>query len=151
MFELSKIESSSGWVRERIELYLAAKEALGDKANNVKFTDKLTSSPAIVTSQISPHMRKMMKNMMKDAGPTGHALDALDGIPVTLELNQNHRLVKKIATVSESDPLLAKMAIKQLFDNACISAGIIEDSRALLGNLNEMLEFCVFQGDRKQQ
>ena len=132
---------------EKASLESAVKSALGDKANQIKFTDKLKTSPAVVTSQISPHMRKMMKNMMKDAGQSN--TDALDGIPVTLELNENHRLVKKIAEISTLQPALAKIAIKQLFDNACIAAGMIEDSRLLLANLNEMLEFCVFQETRQ--
>ena len=135
-------------VEEKTSLESVVKAALGEKASQVKFTDKLKASPAVVTSQISPHMRKMMKNMMKDAGQSN--LDALDGIPVTLELNENHRLVRKIAEISQANPALAKIAIKQLFDNACIAAGMIEDSRLLLANLNEMLEFCVFQETRNE-
>jgi TNF receptor-associated protein 1 len=49
---------------EKSSVEQAAKKALGEKASQIKFTDKLTTSPAVVTSQISPHMRKMMKNMM---------------------------------------------------------------------------------------
>jgi len=133
---------------DKARLEAAAKQALGEKASQIKFTDKLKTSPAVVTSQISPHMRKMMKNMMKESGQAGGALDALDGIPVTFELNENHRLVQKIATLT--DPVLTQMAIKQLFDNACIAAGMIEDPRLLLGNLNDLLSFCVFQGEDKQ-
>ena len=129
---------------EKYSFETAAKNALGDRASQIKFTNNLKSSAAVVTSQISPHMRKMMKNMMKESGQNA-GLDALDGIPVTLELNENNKVVKKIAQLVESNPKLATVAIKQVFDNACVAAGMIEDSRSLLGNLNEMLEYCVFQ------
>ena len=81
----------------------------------------------------------MMKNMMKESGQSSG--DALDGIPVTLEINPNHSIVRKIAALK--NPELSNIAIKQLFDNACISAGMIEDPRLLLGNLNALLEFCL--------
>merc|ERR1719333_1889577 len=57
------------------------KQELGDKVSKITFTSRLTDSPAIVTSQLSPHLRKMMKSMMQGQDSPNQAM------PVTLEVN----------------------------------------------------------------
>ena len=52
----------------------------GSEVTAVKFTARLTDSPCIVTSTLSPHLRKMMKNMMQGQGDPGAAM------PCTMEV-----------------------------------------------------------------
>lgn len=116
------------------------KVTLGDDlVDKVVFSTKLKSSPAVVTSQISPNMRKMMKQMMKDSAPSS---SLLDGIPVTLELNPNHFLVDRIIQLINDDAEsndLAQVAVKQLFHNALIAAGLLDNPQLILADLNDLL------------
>ena len=41
---------------------------------------------------------------------------------------------------------MARIAVEQLFDNACIAAGSLDDPRVLLGRLGKVLEMFIYQG-----
>lgn len=80
---------------------------------------------------MSPQMRQMMRAMNQDMpGPD----------PVEIELNPRHELVKKLAETSARDEELAGLVADQLFDNALLSAGLLEDSKDMVGRLNTLLE-----------
>ncbi|EER05054.1 heat-shock protein, putative [Perkinsus marinus ATCC 50983] len=132
--------------REELESFV--KEVLGERVNGVKFSDRLVNSPAVVTSAISPQMRRMMKQMMAQSGQ-GDQNDALQAIPMTLELNPDHPTVRKLGDLAASKAArsedIAKVAVTQLFDNACIAAGMVEDPRTILDRLQKMLDVCVEQ------
>jgi len=117
------------------------KSVLKERIQEVKFSDRLVSSPAIVTSIITPHMRKMMKSLMAGKEDTG-----MGNIPMTLELSASHHIVTTLNTIKESNEPVARMAVEQLFDNACIAAGTLDDPRILLGRLNKVLEMLTYQG-----
>lgn len=114
---------------------------LKEKVQEVKFSNRLVSSPAIVTSMISPHMRKMMKNLMAGKEETGFG-----SIPVTLELSAKHHIVTTLHSIKDSNEVVARIATEQLFDNACIAAGTLDDPRVLLSRLGKVLEMFVYQG-----
>mmetsp|Transcript_14779 Transcript_14779/g.44396 ORF Transcript_14779/g.44396 Transcript_14779/m.44396 type:complete len:743 (+) Transcript_14779:75-2303(+) len=126
---------------EQKELETFIRSVLKEKIQEVKFSDRLVTSPAIVTSVISPHMRKMMKNLMagKEESGMGH-------IPMTLELSASHHIVTTLHTIKESNEPVARIAVEQLFDNACIAAGSLDDPRVLLGRLGKVLEMFIYQG-----
>jgi TNF receptor-associated protein 1 len=115
------------------------KQELGDKVTGVKFTTRLTDSPAIVTSQLSPHLRKMMKSMMQGA-------DQNQAMPVTLEVNPKHHLITTLASVRESNLAVARVCAQQLYDTAMIAGGMVEEPKVLLSRLNKILEVCLYQG-----
>mmetsp|Transcript_13099 Transcript_13099/g.29072 ORF Transcript_13099/g.29072 Transcript_13099/m.29072 type:complete len:712 (-) Transcript_13099:55-2190(-) len=119
------------------------KGVLEGKIQNVKWSARLSGPPAVVTSQMSPHMRKMMKGLMAQSGGSN---DAFNNLPNTLELNDSHHIVTTMNTIRESNPDVARMAAEQLHDNACIAAGMLEDPRSILTRLNKLLEMCVYQG-----
>merc|ERR1712187_998804 len=131
--ELSKTEQK--------ELETFIKSILKEKVQEVKFSDRLVSSPAIVTSIITPHMRKMMKQMMAGKEDTG-----MNNIPMTLELSPKHHIVTTLHTIKESNETVARIAVEQLFDNAGIAAGTLDDHRILLTRLNKVLEMFIYQG-----
>ncbi|KAF4744755.1 TNF receptor-associated protein 1, mitochondrial [Perkinsus olseni] len=132
----------------RDDLESFVKEVLGERVNGVKFSDRLVNSPAVVTSAISPQMRRMMKQMMAQSGQ-GDQNDALQAIPMTLELNPDHPTVRKLGDLAASKEArtedIAKVAVTQLFDNACIAAGMVDDPRTILDRLQKMLDVCVEQ------
>mmetsp|Transcript_56205 Transcript_56205/g.119655 ORF Transcript_56205/g.119655 Transcript_56205/m.119655 type:complete len:737 (+) Transcript_56205:122-2332(+) len=115
---------------------------LKERVQDVKFSDRLVTSPAIVTSMISPHMRKMMKNLMAGKDDMG----GMGNFPMTLELSAKHHLVTTLHTIKDANEPVARIAVEQLFDNACIAAGTLDDPRVLLGRLGKVLEMFVYQG-----
>lgn len=125
---------------QKQELQDWIKEVLGQRVMEVKFTDRLVSSPAVVTSVMTPHMRKMMKSMM--AGQGGGSQD----FPMTLELSANHPTIKTLYSIREENAPVAKMAIDILFDNAAVAAGMIDEPRSVLPRSNKLLEMFVYQG-----
>lgn len=126
---------------EQSELDKFIKGVLKERIQEVKFSDRLVNSPAVVTSIMTPHMRKMMKQLMAGKEDTG-----MDSIPVTLELSAKHHIVTTLHTIKDTNETVARIAVEQLFDNACIAAGTLDDPRTLLTRLNKVLEMFIYQG-----
>lgn len=126
---------------EQKELDTFVKGVLKERVQEVKFSDRLVTSPAVVTSMLTPHMRKMMKQMMAGREETG-----MNNIPVTLELSPKHHVITTLYTIKDSNEVVARMAVEQLYDNACIAAGTLDDPRTLLTRLNKVLEMFIYQG-----
>ncbi|XP_019515788.1 PREDICTED: heat shock protein 75 kDa, mitochondrial [Hipposideros armiger] len=57
----------------------------------------------------------------------------------TLEINPRHTLIKKLSQLRESEPDLAQLLIDQIYENAMIAAGLVDDPRAMVGRLNNLL------------
>merc|ERR1719469_1612254 len=65
---------------------------------------------------------------------------------MTLELSPSHHIVTTLNIIKESNEPVARIAVEQLFDNACIAAGTLDDPRVLLARLGKVLEMFVYQG-----
>jgi TNF receptor-associated protein 1 len=112
------------------------KESLAGSVGSVRASERLVGSPVAVREPegaLSPSMRRMMKLMGKEESAD------LSEKP-DLEINPDHPMIVKLAALSRSDEALARQIGNQLFDNAMVSAGLIEDPRAVLGRLNQLLE-----------
>jgi len=113
------------------------KETLGDKVNEVKTSTRLVDSPAAVVegdAQMTSSMRRMMKSM----NPGGE-----NPFKHNLEINPNHPMLVGLAAARESRPEVSKQIAEQLYDNALISAGLMEDPQAMLKRINSLLEQLV--------
>ncbi|CEM13956.1 unnamed protein product [Vitrella brassicaformis CCMP3155] len=121
--------------QSQLEGYI--KGVLGNRVTAIKFSSRLTKSPAVVTGFLSSTMRKMMKSMMKgsEEGPSN-----LANLPVTLELNPGHELTTSLYHLQTSQPDIAQMLTEQLYDNACIAAGILDEPKTMLDRLNNLLQ-----------
>jgi len=126
---------------EQKELEQFIKGVLKEKVQEVKFSNRLVSSPAIVTSIITPHMRKMMKTLM-----AGKENDGMGNIPMTLELSPDHHIITTLHAIRKANEPVARIAVEQLYDTACIAAGTLDDPRILMSRLNKVLEMFVYQG-----
>jgi len=126
---------------EQKDLEKFIKGVLKEKIQDVKFSKRLISSPVVVTSLITPHMRKMMKTLMQ-----GKENDGMSNIPMTLELSAEHHIVTTLFAIKDTNEPVARIAVEQLFDNACIAAGSLDDPRVLLSRLNKVLEMMIYQG-----
>ncbi len=110
------------------------KSTLGDsRVTEVLSTGRLIDSPAAALNAdgITPQMRAMMKAMNPDS--------QLPPPVVKFEINPRSDVIKNIDTLKKSDETLAKLVLEQLFDNALLSAGLLENPRAMANRLNEIL------------
>ena len=129
---------------ERERLITLFKSALeGRKVSDISFSANLRSSPAVVTSQLSPHMRKMMKNIIAQSGQKASDEDLFDAMPVKLELSETDALVRSLSNVSDEET--GKLVATQIYYNAMISAGMIEDARSVLPAITELVKKCINQ------
>jgi hypothetical protein len=55
------------------------------------------------------------------------------------EINPDHEIFVMLDKVRETDPELAQRAVAQVFDNALIAAGLLEDPRGMLDRLNTLI------------
>jgi len=84
-------------------------------------------------SGMNANMRRMMKMMGKE--------DSLGlAAKPEFELNPDHGIIAGLERLRHSDEGLAKQLAGQLLDNAMVSAGLIEDPRAVFSRLNHLLE-----------
>ena len=111
-------------------------KSLGEKVNEVRASKRLVDSPALVKEQdgaMGSTMRKILASM-KQPG-----MEKMDP-KLDLEINPSHPLIVRLENIRQSNEPLAGKVAEQLFDNAKIAAGLLEDPRTMLKRLNEILE-----------
>ncbi len=112
------------------------KESLGDKVGEVRVSQRLVESPAVVVDadkHMTASMRRMMKAMKQDdeiAAPVKH----------DLEINPAHPIMARLDAMRQKDAPLAASVAEQILDNARVAAGLLEDPRTMLNRLNQLLE-----------
>mmetsp|Transcript_17994 Transcript_17994/g.68202 ORF Transcript_17994/g.68202 Transcript_17994/m.68202 type:complete len:666 (-) Transcript_17994:1928-3925(-) len=113
--------------------------ALQGKVSEVKATDRLQSSPAIVTTdQESGAFKQMMR--LVDQQRSGKAIPLP---PQRLELNSKHEIIVGLMKLKDENAEVAQLVAEQIFDNALIAAGLMDDSRAMVPRLNQLLKKVV--------
>jgi molecular chaperone HtpG len=116
------------------DLCVWIKETLGDSVNEVSVSKRLVDSPAIALNAdkfMTPSMRRMMKAMKK-----GEDIK----YSVNLEINPGHQLIKNLSALKDKDPDTARLVVEQIFDNALIAGGYLEDPRPMVDRLYRLLE-----------
>ncbi len=112
------------------------KETLGDKINEVRVSQRLVDSPAVVVDSdkfMTASMRRIMKAMKRD-GPE------IPAAKHDFEINPAHPLIARLEAIRQKDAALAGSVAEQILDNARVAAGLLEDPRAMLTRLNSLLE-----------
>jgi TNF receptor-associated protein 1 len=118
------------------ELAKWLQDTLGKQVAEVKSSDRLVGSPALATNAdkfMTAQMRRMMKAMKKNG-------EVEEPVKVNLEINPRHAVIKKLATLRNSDADKAELVAEQLLDNALIAAGLMEDPSRMIARLNKLLE-----------
>ncbi|HEY2341511.1 MAG TPA: molecular chaperone HtpG [Chthoniobacteraceae bacterium] len=114
------------------------KESLGERVGEVRVSKRLVGSPAVIVDQdshLTTSMRRILQAVQKRDG--GDA--SLESKP-DLEINPDHPMMARLDKIRSSDDALAKQVAEQIFDNALVAAGLLEDPRIMLGRLNSLLE-----------
>jgi len=112
------------------------KQSLGERVNEVRVSKRLVGSPAVAVESdrfMTSSMRRILKAMNREGGP------GLNAKP-DLELNPNHAMIARLEKMRHNDAALAGKVAEQIFDNARMAAGLLEDPREMLNRVNELLE-----------
>lgn len=108
------------------------KDVLVDKITTVTDTERLSSTPMIIVDHESASFRRMMKSVDPQNTPE---------LPKQqVQINARHPLIVGINQSRKVDETLAKDAIEQLFDNALIQAGLVDDGRSMVPRIHKILE-----------
>jgi molecular chaperone HtpG len=136
--DLNLSEKKTGALSEDTAKELAKwlKETLGDKVGEVRASQRLVESPAVVVDAdkfMTASMRRMMKAMKQD-GPE------LPAAKHDFEINPAHPIMAQLDAMRRKDAALAASVAEQILDNSRVAAGVLEDPRAMLTRLNSLLE-----------
>jgi len=118
--------------KEEVEEFVQwMKDALRHKAAAVKTTTRLVDSPAIIVDHDSATYRRMMKYIDSQHTPK---------LPKQiLEINAKHPVMKKLDSFRITKPHLAKLVAEQIYENALVAAGLVDDVREMIPRLNQIL------------
>ncbi len=104
------------------------KTALGERAKDVKVSNRLVDSPACLVvgdGEMTPQMIQMLKSMGQD----------VPDIKPTLEVNPTHPLIQKLEGSEQFDDLA-----QVIFDQALIAdGGQLDDPAGYIKRVNELL------------
>jgi len=112
------------------------KETLSDRVGEVRVSKRLVDSPAVALSadsEMTTHMRRMMKAYNRDN-------DAVPESKPDLEINPGNLLITNLEKIRHDDAALAASVAEQIFDQACIQAGLLDNPRIMLQRMNSLLE-----------
>jgi TNF receptor-associated protein 1 len=124
------------------ELAKWLKEILGDKVCEVRVSQRLVESPAVIVDSdkfMTASMRRIMKAMKQD-GPE------MAGAKHDFEINPSHPIISQLDAMRQKDAALATSVAEQILDNSRVAAGQLEDPRAMLTRLNQLLEKVLAKG-----
>ncbi len=110
------------------------KESLGAKVQAVRPSGRLVGSPAVIldTDPFSATMRRMARAARPNEPRPEPKLD--------FEINPAHPIITRLEAMRQANPDLAAQVAGQLFDNARVAAGLLEDPREMIGRLNQLIE-----------
>ena len=99
-------------------------------------SSRLTSSPAIVVDHDTAGRRRLMRMMSQEQTDGRLPLP-----PQTLEINPTHPIIQGINKArlgGEDEQKRGAVVAQQVFDNALIAAGLMEEPRDMVDRLHEL-------------
>ena len=110
--------------------------------SDVRPTSRLGKSPAIIVDHESASMRKLMR--MVETQDDARVAASLG--KQVLDVNVHHPIMLGLhARIGDegADAELLKEVVHQVFDNALVGAGVLDDSRSMLPRMNKLLAALV--------
>merc|ERR1711928_32999 len=135
-FDKKTVTSVEKELKEQTELTDWVKVTLGQKAAKIKTTSKLESHPCVVTVEEMAAARHFIKTQ----GANFSEEQRFTILQPQFEMNPAHPIIKKLNHLRDTNPQLAILVTEQLFANAMVSAGLVEDPRTMLKSMNSLLE-----------
>ncbi|KAG0728061.1 Heat shock protein, mitochondrial [Chionoecetes opilio] len=124
---------------EANELMEWLKTVLAGRCWGVKATPRLEAHPCVVTVEEMGAARHFVRTQFSQI-PEESRYSLLQP---QLEINPSHPIIVKLNTLRANNPRLAELTAKQLFSNAMVLAGLVEDPRTVLSTMNELLELAL--------
>lgn len=127
----AEVSELGSWLKE---------EALGGRIKTVRASDRLRSTPAVVVDHESASVRRMMRMLDSHKRDQESPSAAEHVLPMqTLEINPGHPVMVALHRQRAAQPTVAKAVAEQIFDNALVAAGLLDDARSMLPRLNALL------------
>jgi len=125
-----KDEKDSGLsFEESEELIDFIKKEFPKKIDTVTTTDRLKSSPAILTDHMSQAVRFYLRTLGEKQEMPAQKM----------QINPRHPLIKGLQKALSTDRTKAKVVASQLVNNAFIAAGLVDDAREMLHDINDLM------------
>lgn len=122
----SELDGLTKWLSDKLK----------GMAASVSATTRLDRHPCVVTVEEMAAARHFIRTQSQQLNEERrYAL-----LQPRLEVNPKHPLIKKLHGLIATDPELADMLAKQLFANAMVGAGLVDDPRTLVTSINELLQ-----------
>ena len=120
--ETPDVSDFTGWLQD----------VLDERVSSVKTSSRLVSSPAVIVDHESASFRRMMSFVDPNRSPK---------LPKQImEYNPSHPIILQLQTTRSVNPTLAALVAEQIFDDALIAAGLMEDARVMIPRLNSLLQ-----------
>ncbi|XP_064490190.1 heat shock protein 75 kDa, mitochondrial-like [Ornithodoros turicata] len=111
------------------------KTELSPMVHKVKVTKRLQNHPCLVSVEEMAAARHFVKTTFQSFSEE----QRYKLLEPTLEINPEHAIIKKLQTLKSDNPELAKKLARQLFHNAMVAAGLVDDPRKVTVELNDLL------------
>ncbi|KAF0852647.1 mitochondrial Hsp75 (Hsp90 family protein) [Andalucia godoyi] len=112
--------------------------SLSDRVDSVSVVKRASSTPLVVLDHESPMLRKMMK-MAGQGGALANANFAKHQIQVF----SSNPIMQSLANIRKSDEETAALIVEQLFENALVTAGIMDEPREMVPRINKIIELAL--------
>jgi len=123
-------EKNSGLTFEESEQLIDyIKKEFSKRIDTVTTTDRLKNSPAILTD----HMSQALRFYLRSLG------EKQDMPPQKMQINPRHPVIKGLHKALSTDRTKAKVVTSQLVNNAFIAAGLVDDAREMLHDINDLM------------
>lgn len=113
------------------------KQVLGDqKVADVSVGKRLIKGPVLALQadkMMTSSMRRMLKIMKQED---------ISALKVNLQINPKHNLIKALYELKSIDEDRAKVLVNQVFDNALMAAGLLENPRTMIDRIYHILEIA---------
>ncbi len=113
------------------------KTVLESKVSEVKASDRLVDSPAILIN-MDNYLTSSMQKYLQEVQDTPMGI-----FRKTLEINPAHALIKGLAVLRAKDEDFAKLIAEQLYDNALIASGLPADPKTMVARTYQILTRAV--------
>jgi len=123
------------------------KDAIGSGVARVTASKRLYNQACVVSGHASSSMKDMMRMLERENADQYNQIKNMmqQQNPITLEINPNHQMIVKLNGVRKIDEEVAKDIANQLFENAQVTAGIIEDPKSMLTRIEKFMGLALDQ------
>merc|ERR1712176_1447299 len=101
---------------------------------------RLRNHPVILVDHESQAVRSYIRALNEDVGLSAQKM----------QINPTHQVIRGLYKFHKKNEEVSNLLVKQLINNAYISAGLMEDSREMLTNINDILILLVQEIDKSQ-